>query len=405
MAKKRNISVPEFVALLALVMSMIALSIDAMLPALGEIATSLGVTDENRSQHIVSTIFLGMSFGVLFFGPFSDSFGRKKAIYLGVGFFLLGSVISLLAQEYEQMLFGRILQGFGGSSCRIVSLAMIRDRFSGNEMARITSLIMMIFVLVPALAPVIGQLILSLAHWRWIFVLFIAIGLLIIVWMYLRQEETLSMSNRREFSFKIIFEGARETIKHHLSLSYTVMAGLSFGAFIGYLSSSRQILQVQYGLGEWFPLSFAVLALAIGCSSFLNSRLVMKFSMLRLVIFAQAYILSISGTLLFFLNVGFEPNIYQLMLALIMIFFGIGVLIGNLNAMAVEPLGHIAGIANSVIASIQTFVSVCIGAYIGSRYDGTVLPLISGFFLCSLPSLAVLLLISRPLHQVQQKEI
>ena len=390
---KKNTKVAEFVVLLAMIMSLVALSIDAMLPALGQIGLDLGVTSENKTQLIISTIFLGMSFGIIFFGPYSDSFGRKKAVYLGISIFLIGCLVSMLADNFELMLFGRVLQGFGGASCRIVSLAMVRDRFSGNKMAKVMSLIMVIFVIVPALAPAIGQLILWIGHWRQIFGLFLVMGVTCILWMALRQEETLAPENKRAFSPKVILSGVLETIHHPVARAYTLAAGILFGSFIGYLSSSRQILQVQYELGEWFPLSFATLAITIGISSFLNSKLVMKFSMERLTTWALTYITVLSGLFLLGILLGYDdPSLAIFMTILILMFCGIGILFGNLNAMAVEPLGHIAGVANSVIGSIQTLISVGIGAYIGNQYDGTVKPLIAGFFVCSLMGLAIVLL-------------
>ena len=258
----------EFVALMALLMSLLALTIDAMLPALGQIGASLEVQNPNDVQLVVSTIFLGMALGLMLYGPFSDSYGRKNAIYLGMSFFLTGSLVSLFSTNFTVMLVGRVLQGFGAASCRVITLAMVRDKFEGREMGKIMSLIMVVFILVPALAPSVGQAILFFTGWRAIFGLFIILGLSGLLWLHFRQPETLPKDKRLEFSLSTIIAGTLETLKHPVARGYMVASGLIFGAFVGYLSSAQQILQIQYKLGNLFSIYFGCLALAIGFSSF-----------------------------------------------------------------------------------------------------------------------------------------
>ena len=375
----------EFIVLMAMLMSMVALTIDAMLPALIQIGTDLNAQHINDSQLIVGAVFLGMAFGQMIYGPMSDAYGRKPAIYLGMIIFLIGDVISIYAQDFNIMLLGRILQGMGAASCRVVTLAMVRDRFEGKEMAKVMSLIMMMFIMVPAIAPAVGQGILLFSGWRSIFIFLFIYGVVAMVWMNFRQDETLSDQNRIPLSIANIIAGCKETLFNPISRNYMFAGGIMFGAFIGYLTSAQQILQVQYDLGKLFPVYFGVLALAIGFASFLNSKLVMKFPMEKLCIAALGVICLLS--LAFYgLNLISQdnPSLWFLMAYFIGMFFCFGILFGNFNALAVQPLGHIAGIANSVISTVQTLISVVIGSYIGQTYDGTVLPLTLGFLACAI---------------------
>lgn len=394
----------EFITLMAALMSMVALSIDAMLPALGMIGQDLGVANPNDSQLIISSIFLGMAFGLIFYGPLSDSFGRKNAIYLGTAIFLVGCIISIIAQDFEYMLIGRVLQGFGAASTRVVTIAMMRDKFEGPEMAKNMSLIMMVFILVPAIAPSIGQLILLFADWHYIFVLLFVMALITTVWMYFRQEETLSVEKRAPFSLSNIKLGMIETIKHPESRTYTLAAGIMFGAFIGYLSSSQQILQIQYGTGDLFSVYFGVLALAVGIASFLNSKLVMRVSMQLLCIIALAIVLGSSMIFLVYAELMAQgPGLTSFMLYMLLTFFCFGILFGNFNALAVHPLGHIAGVATSVISTVQTLISVVVGTYIGQQYNGSVVPLVIGFIFASGITLAMVMWLRFKTQQALQQ--
>ncbi|GAA6134735.1 multidrug effflux MFS transporter [Oceaniserpentilla sp. 4NH20-0058] len=386
----------EFICLMAALMSMVALSIDAMLPALNIIGADLSVINPNDNQLVISMIFLGMGLGMIFYGPISDSFGRKNAIYLGTGIFLVGCLISIFAQDFDQMLFGRVLQGFGAASSRVVTIAIMRDKYEGPEMAKVMSLMMMVFIMVPALAPSVGQILLIFADWHWIFILLFVFALVSTLWLHLRQEETLTPDKRIAFSFKQIKLGMLETLKHPESRTYTLGAGIMFGAFIGYLSSSQQILQIQYETGQLFSLYFGVLALAVGFSSFANSKLVMRMSMQTLCIMALAVILAAS--ILFLVYAQFSqshPGLLSFMLYMMLTFFCFGILFGNFNALAVQPLGHIAGVATSVISTVQMLISVVVGTYIGQQYNGTVIPMVIGFIAASGITLALLIWIRK----------
>ena len=378
----------EFIALTAVMMSLVALSIDTMLPALSAIGKDLGVIEENASQLIISVFFLGMASGQLLYGPVSDSSGRKPAIYLGYGLFITGCILSLSATSFPLMLAGRFLQGFGTAGPRIVSIAIVRDRYEGSSMARVMSFVMTVFILVPIVAPALGQGILLFSGWRAIFGTFLALALLSLAWFAFRQPETLKRENRIPFSFKRFTATIRTIFENRSALGYSITAGLVSGFFLGYLNSAQQIFQEEYALGEQFPFYFAALALSIGGASFFNTRLLLHHTMQSL---SWRALLTISGMSASFLVLILlqenHPPLWQLMLYLFLTFFSTGILFGNLNALAMETLGSMAGIGAGIVGSLSTFISLVVGTAIGQSYNGTVLPLTAGFFLLSVASL------------------
>lgn len=381
----------EFVILIALIISLVALSIDAMLPALPEIADDLGLARINDSQYVISVFFAGMGLGQIFFGPLSDSVGRRPAILSGLFVFAAGCLLSIVAVDFTQMLLGRFLQGLGASGPRIVSIALVRDQYKGREMARVMSFVMTVFILVPVFAPAVGQGILLLTSWHYIFAMFLCLTLVVGLWFWRRQPETLTRSSRIVFSFAQLIRDINAILRIRAALGYTLTMGFIFGAFVGYLSSSQQIFQVQYQLHDLFPLYFGILATAIGCASLVNARLVMRFGMRRLSGIAMRSICLLS--FVFFLYAWYfdgHPQLNLLMLYLLLVFFCFGILFGNLNAMAMEPLGKIAGLGSAVVGSISTLLSVVFGVIVADAYNATVLPLVLGFALLGTAGLLVM---------------
>jgi DHA1 family bicyclomycin/chloramphenicol resistance-like MFS transporter len=369
----------EFVIIISLMMSLTALSIDAMMPALPKIGGELGIQNANDRQLIISMIFLGLAVGQLFFGPLSDKTGRKPAVYFGYAIYIIGSLLAILAASFPMMLTSRLLQGIGVSAPRAITMAIVRDRYAGRMMARVMSFAMTVFILVPMLAPSLGQAVLGFSGWRGIFVSFVVIALISLTWFALRMPETLSPEQRAPFSPRHIVNATLVILKNRTALGYTVSAGLVGGAFLGYLSSAQQIFQEQYGLGEFFPILFGIISISIGLASFLNARLVMRFGMRFLVQWPLRIILGLALVALVVatLTAG-QPPLWFLMAYLMLTFFCIGLLFGNQNALAMEPLGHLAGIGAAVVGSLSTLIQMPLGTMIGRSYNGTILPLVIG---------------------------
>ncbi|MDX1399727.1 MAG: multidrug effflux MFS transporter, partial [Oceanospirillum sp.] len=337
----------EFVALLALLMSMVALAIDAVLPAMSVIGEDFSVVHAEDLQWIVGILFAGLAFGQILYGPLSDSFGRKPAIYLGLIIFLIGSLVSAFAESYEMMLVGRFIQGIGASGPKVVAVALVRDRYAGRAMARVMSFVMAVFIIMPAIAPSIGAGVLMVADWRGIYEFFVVLSLVALIWFAIRQPETLVKEKRIPLSFGNVWRNSKETMTHKVTLGYIVGAGLIFGAFVSYLSTAQLLFKEVFQIDKTFPLYFAVLALSVGAASFMNGRLVMRFGMKLLANRALIVMFSAAVSFLVLLTLmdGVVP-IGVFMLFGAVIFGCIGLLFGNMNALAMEPLGHIAGVAS-----------------------------------------------------------
>lgn len=388
MPEQKPLPLVEFVILLALMTSVMALSIDAVLPALGVIGEELDVANTNDAQLVLSAMFLGFAIGQLFAGPLSDSYGRKPVIYCGYVIFIIGCIISALASDFHEMLFGRLLQGLGAAAPRIVSVALVRDGYSGRKMARIMSIVMAVFIIVPAVAPAIGQGVMAISDWRHIFTLLLFTALVAFIWFALRQPETLPRENRRAFSLHSIMGGIRELLGNRIVIGYTIASGIIFGAFLGYLNSAQQIFQTTYKTGNYFAIYFGAAALTIGLASAFNSRLVIKHGMRFLTWWALVALTTISFIFMTYViyHAG-APNLWSFMAWLLIAFFCIGILFGNFNALAMEPVGHMAGLGAAVVGSVSTFISIPIGWVIGNQFDNTVTPLVSGFAVLGLMSI------------------
>lgn len=376
---------------MATLMSLVALSIDAMLPALGDIGRDLGVTRDNDVQLVVSLIFLGIAFGQLAYGPLADSAGRKPALLAGLAIYMVGSLLALFSRTFPVMLAGRLLQGLGVAGPRIVTVAIIRDQYEGRRMARVMSFAMAVFIIVPVIAPTMGQAILMVADWRAIFGAFVAIAAATSVWFLTRQPETLLAANRVPFTLARVTGGFREVLANRAALGYTITAGLVFSPFLAYLSTAQQVFQVQYGLGRLFPLYFALLSLALGAAALSNARLVMRFGMTKLAHWALA-VTGAASAIFFAVAWGAsgQPPLAAFVGFLLIVFFCEGILYGNMNALAMEPLGHIAGIGAAVVGALSMVISIAGGTAMGQAYDGTVLPLVGGFGLFGLAGLATM---------------
>ncbi len=376
-------------------MSLVALSIDTLLPALPQIGESLNVDNTTDNQLIITMIFMGLGFGQLIFGPLSDSFGRKPMIYFGFIVFVIASIICVATESFEMMIAGRVLQGIGLSSPRTIAIAMVRDTFSGDYMAKILSIIVVFFILVPVVAPTFGQWILNFASWEMIFNANLILGVGVVIWFWLRQPETLKESNRIKFRMRIFYDGTKEFLRHKEAIAFTLVSGFITGSFMVYLSTSQQIFQEQYNLGDLFPYIFACTALAIGSATFLNSRLVLRFGSRKLGFIAITAYFLISLLYVICFSSGVNPSIYVLIAFFLVQFFTIGLIFGNLRALAMEPLGHIAGIGAAINGFVSTIMAVPIANFIGSFVKVSVLPLFIGFSVFGFLSILVFLYLDR----------
>ncbi|GHC60621.1 multidrug effflux MFS transporter [Limoniibacter endophyticus] len=381
----------EFIALCAALMALNALAIDIMLPGLQEIGASLGVTSENNRQFVITAYLIGFAFAQLVYGPLSDSFGRRGPLLVGMGIYSIASIAAAFAPSFEFLLICRAVQGIGAAATRVIVVSVVRDTFGGRAMAEIMSLIFMIFMVIPVIAPLLGQGIMLFGDWHYIFVV-MAIGCALIAWWTAtRLPETLHPEYRRALNLGVIAQGFKIVVTNRMAILYTIATTFIFGALFGFINSAQQVYVGIYGIGVWFPVVFAGIASLMSISSFLNSRLVGRLGMRRL---SHAAIIG------YFVTTGIWLTctlIYgQLPLAVFIGFFAIAMLLfgwigSNLNTIAMEPLGHLAGTASSVFGFIQTLGGALIGALIGQAFDGTTIPMVGGF--CFVSAIAIILIL------------
>ena len=369
----------EFIALLALLFATIAISIDAMLPALPQIALDLSPEDPNKAQLVITSFVLGMGLGTLFAGPLSDAFGRKTTILAGFVLYILAALACWAAPSLETLLIARVVQGIGAAAPRTVSIAMVRDMFKGREMAQIMSFAMMIFTLVPAVAPLMGQGVIALAGWQAIFVAYVAFALLVMGWFTLRQPETLPREARRPLSWHALVAASAEVLSHRVVQISIAAQALTMGMLFATLSSMEGIFSDLFGRGASFPLWFGVIAMASMIGSILNARLVVRLGMRRMVTVTYGALLALTLAYLGLVAVMPEGSGFALHILWSVVLFAVmGLTLGNLNALAMEPVGHVAGMAASVTSAIATVVSVVLAVPVGLMFDGTQVPLLLG---------------------------
>ncbi|WP_275782825.1 multidrug effflux MFS transporter [Pararhizobium gei] len=385
------LSKPQFVALMAMLMAINALSIDIMLPGLQEIGASLGVADENARQLVITSYLLGMGCAQLFFGPLSDRFGRKLPLLGGLGIYAVCALAIVFVPSFAGLLALRFVQGIGAAATRVITVSIVRDVYGGRMMAEVMSLIMMVFMIVPVIAPSIGQLIMIFAEWHMIFVVICLFGIFVMAAVMARLPETLAPENRRPFTAASISGAFRVVLTNRVALCYSLAASFVFGALFGFINSAQQVLVGIYGLGNWFPLVFAGFAGLMAVASFTNSQLVRRYGMRRLS--HGALICFLLASFVWVLASLFGVLPFWLFLALYgFAMFQFGLIGANFNAMAMEPLGHVAGTASSVLGFTQTIGGATIGALIGQAFDGTVTPLAIGFLAVSVIGLAFVLI-------------
>ena len=374
-----RISTPEFISLMAMLVATVAISIDAMLPALPDIAIQLTAKNPNQVQLILSAFIGGMALGTLVVGPLSDSFGRKNIIYVGAVIYISFSALCMFATDLETIVIARVFQGIGAAAPRVVSQALVRDLYSGREMARITSFIMIIFSIAPAVAPLLGAGLISLFDWRAIFLIFIIFALISTIWTKIRIREPLRPEMRVPFQIKIFRAAFLEIISIGIVRVSIITLIFSYGTLFTCILLVQQVFDQFFGRANSFPEWFAVIAAFSASASFLNSMLVMKLGMRRLISAALRVQIALSAFMLLMFwtgaisgNLGFGFFVFWIF----SLFFQAGLTFGNLTALAMEPLGHIAGTAASVISALATLGSVFLATIAGHFFDGTPLAMI-----------------------------
>jgi DHA1 family bicyclomycin/chloramphenicol resistance-like MFS transporter len=374
----RVLSRPEFIALMAALMALNALAIDVMLPALPYMGEALGVTSENERQFVVSSYMLGMGIAVLAFGPLTDRFGRRAPLLAGMGIYILAAIAAIFAPTFAILLVLRFIQGMGAASVRVIATAVVRDRYSGREMAEVMSLTFMVFMAIPIIAPGIGQVILVFGEWHYIFLFMGGLAAVFWAWTFFRLPETLPVDRRRPLSFKAVIDGFRLVFTNRVAISYGMAGTFLFGALFGFISSSQQIYVDIYGLGVWFPAAFAAMAGLMAVSSFTNSKIVRRLGMRRLSHGAMLSFTIVSIIWLAFALSGFLPLwLFFSLLAIVMFSFGWAA--SNMNSLSMEPLGAVAGTAAAVFGFIQTVGGALIGSYTGQLFNGTTVPAAIGY--------------------------
>jgi MFS transporter, DHA1 family, multidrug resistance protein len=380
----------EFVTFIAGTMALGALGIDSMLPNLPAIGEALGVADENRRQLIITLYMLGVGTSQIVYGPLTDRFGRRPVLLVGLGLYVCFSLLAAFSRSFEMLLVARLLQGVGAASTRAIPVSVVRDRFAGRQMARVMSFTSLVFMGAPILAPTLGQAVLVLASWPWIFGVLAALGTGVMLWAVIRLPETLHPEDRLPIRPDRILGAFAMAMKDRTAMSYTIAQTLLFGGILGFINSSQQVFADAFHAASVFPLVFAIAASFIALASLLNARLVMRLGMRVLSHTAMLGFIIVAAIHLIVATHGRETLvIFTALQAATMFTFGLTS--GNFGAMAMEPMGHIAGVASSFQGFITMVGASLIGFFIGQHFDGSVVPVETGYLVCGLLSLTAVL--------------
>ena len=387
----RAISRVEFIVLCAALMALNSLAIDIMLPALPAMGEGLGVSNDNERQLVISAYMLGFGVAQLGFGPITDRFGRRAPLFVGMIVYIICAFAATFAPTFAILLLIRLGQGVGAAATRVIAMSVIRDRFSGREMASILSLVFMVFMILPIIAPGIGQLILLVGTWHYIFLFMAGLATLIMIWAVLRLPETLHPEYRRALKLSVITDGFRLVFGNRMAISYGLAGMFFFGANMGFIISSQQVFVGVYNFGEWFPLIFAAVASLMAVANFVNSRIVKRFGTRR-VSHSALMVYIACGVLLFTLSLRGQIDFWTFFAILAVLQFSFACSSSNVNSLAMEPLGQVAGTAAAVFGFLQTVGGALIGTVIGQQFNGTVTPIAAGWVILGLLVLACALI-------------
>jgi len=390
----RPMSFPEFVIVIASIMALNPLAMDMMLPALPHIGSAFHIAAANRPQMVLSIFLIGFGVGQFVMGPLSDRFGRRPVLLGGMAVYCVASVLAIAAPSFETLLLARALQGLGTSATRVIATSIVRDCYAGRRMASVMSLATMVFIAVPVVAPSFGQALMLVTQWRGIFIVLMLYGLAALIWSALRMPETLPVSERKSLAISAVLGAFRQTMTNRQTLGYALAAGGVQGSLFAFVFSAQQVFTEIYKLGHYFPLAFAAIAIGIAVAGFLNARFVGRLGMRVISHGALVGFVAVAGIMLAAVEIQMLPLPLFMALAALMM-FAFGLMFANFTSLAMEPQGHIAGTASSLYGSITTLLGIGIGTTIGQDYDGTLLPFATGFFLCTLVSLAVVLVVEK----------
>lgn len=390
------LSYVEFVAMIAFLMALNAAAIDILVPALTTIGDSFGVGDSNARQFVITSYVLGFGGAQVVYGPLVDRFGRKPILVAGLVIYVIGSLGAVWAPSFGTLLTMRFVQGVGAASTRVVATALVRDRFEGARMASVMSLVMMVFMIMPILAPNIGALVLAFGDWHELGLVMALFGVIALVWTSIRLPETLDPADRRPLTGKRVAEAFRIVISDRTAAGYTAAMAAFFGVLFAFINQAEQIYTRTYGLGESFTLYFSLVAGFMAASSFANSRLTRRFGVRRLSQTALVAFM-ILGAIHLGLAIAYGGAtpfpLFMVMFIMTMCCFGF--VPPNLNALAMQPMGHVAGVASAVLGCAQTLGGGILGAGVAYLYDGTLVPLLSGFLGLSILALALVAVAER----------
>lgn len=370
----------EFVGMLATCMAMAALSIDVALPAFPEMRESFGLGPEStRVSWVITAFFLGLAVGQLVYGPLSDRFGRKPLLFTGLAVYVAGATAAALTSSFTALIICRVIWGIGAAAPRSLALAMARDTFEGERMARTMSHVMATFMLVPVFAPLLGSAFMSFAPWRVVFWLPVAVALSLALWAGFRLPETLPPAKRRSVSPAALVEAARAVVRSRTTLAYGLALACLFGLMTSYIGSCELIIDEVFGYGDLFPVIFGLLAITLGLGSIINASLVTRFGLPKLLRGGALYALSVAGALaITSLATGGEPPFWAFCTLMALLLPGVALLLPNSNTAAMAPVAHVAGMAAALLGTVSTAGGALLGATVDGAYDGTVTPFALG---------------------------
>jgi DHA1 family bicyclomycin/chloramphenicol resistance-like MFS transporter len=357
-------------------------------------AEALGIAAANQRQWIITAYLLGFGVSQIFYGTISDRYGRRPVLLFGLSVYVLASIGAALSGSFEAMMIARVVQGIGAAATRVLTVSIVRDCYSGRDMARVMSLALIVFLAVPILAPSIGQAILLVAPWRWIFGILTAFGAAVMIWVMFKLPETQHPEDRKPIDVANVSAAFRTTLTSRIGVGYMLAMAFVLGGLFGFINSAQQVFVDVFNVPHLFTIVFAGIALFMAAASLLNSRIVGRLGMRRVSHGALIGYILFTGTHALVALSGHETLLlFALFQGGAMFCFG---LIGpNFGALAMDPLGHVAGTASSVQGFVTTVVGALLGFYIGQHFDGTVVPITLGFFLCGLVALGIVLIVEK----------